>query len=146
MHMIFRFILLLFSTMLVAQKPLNKCFYFKFNEKDFNYTPYNPSNAIVIYSKKDKRVKSVLDGTIVKIGEEYGNTKSIIIKKDEKFFSYSGIDKISNRVKIGREIEKGEFLGRLKKEEGYFKFDFQVFDRTNSITYKESIECDIKEK
>ncbi|WP_128331619.1 peptidoglycan DD-metalloendopeptidase family protein [Apibacter sp. HY039] len=146
MYNIFKYSLLLFSTLVFAQKPLNKCFYFKFDDKNFKYIPYNPSNVIVIYSKKDKKIKSISEGTVIKVGELSKGTKIIIIKKNENLFVYSGINKISKKIRIGSNVIVGEFLGSLKKEEGYFKFDFQVFNDTNSITYKENIECDVREK
>jgi len=86
---------------------------------------FNPSITIKPY-RKNAKVRAILSGKIIYIGETSFNKKIIVIKHRHNLFSiYANLDKISPILKKGYFVKRGQIIARVNNS-----LDFEV-------TYKE---------
>ena len=73
---------------------------------------------MILRSKNsDARVKSVLDGKIVFAKQTNLLQKVVIVEHSNGLHTiYAHLDKIAPTVKLGKNVKKGEVLGRVKND------------------------------
>ncbi|WP_213278854.1 hypothetical protein [Chryseobacterium indologenes] len=111
--------------------PMEDCICY-FNIDSLSQRPYYSPNYSLIINSDKPEVMSLSKGVVSKIINSNG-ALSVIIRSDNLFYIYSDISVFSKKIKVNKNVSKGDVIGKGIKSKNIYSSQLQIYKGSSII-------------
>jgi hypothetical protein len=102
------------------------------------FSHYDPNFGVILFSKIDNEVKSVLSGHVIGV-LKFNELYTVIIQKNDTTVAYKDLTTVS--VKEKQSVKGGEIIGMLSNVDGRCILRLSIWVKTDAVDPRKSLAC-----